>query len=105
MEPYNFQWVTEEEYKKLLTLVMVAWNAAINSGNKRDEFTQRMVEIIPSVLRSDMRTIVAEMIQRKLTYFANNKRMILDFQVTMTPAEPHVFVASTADDMTGTKRR
>jgi hypothetical protein len=95
VEPYDDQWTTEEQLKKLLILAVIAWNAAIYSGSEREQFIQDMVKAVPPELRPEMRAIVEEMIQRKLSYFAGNRRMIVDCQVTMTPTGPHVVVMST----------
>jgi len=42
-----------------------------------------------------MKAIVDEMMQRKETHFAHNKRMIMNYQVKMTKEGPHVTVLST----------
>jgi len=95
VEPYSDAWETDEELRKLLTLALVAWNAALMSGGVRDQFLQDMETAMPPEARPTMRAIVAGMIQRKLTHFASNTRSIIDFQVTPTPEGPHVSVAST----------
>jgi hypothetical protein len=74
---------------------LVAWNAALMAGDKRERFLQDMVQAVPPEVRGDMRSIVEEMIRRKETHFAANKRAIIDYQLTMTPSGPHVAVIST----------
>jgi hypothetical protein len=97
VEPYSGQWRTEEEFKKLLTVAVIAWNAALHSGSQRDEFIQDMVRAVPPEVRPDMRAIIEEMIQRKVSRFASNKRMIIDYRLTTTQAGPHLSVISTLD--------
>ncbi len=97
VEPYSEQWRTEEQLQKLLSVAVIAWNAALFAGRKRDEFIQQMVEGVPPAVRPDLRAIIEEMIQRKVTHFASNKRMIFDYQVTMAPSGPHLAVVSTLD--------
>ena len=82
---------------KLLTLALVAWNAALFSGSKRSDFIESMAQAVPADARQDMRTIIEEMIQRKEAHFASHKRMIVDYQITMTPSGPNLAVISTLD--------
>jgi hypothetical protein len=42
-----------------------------------------------------MMAIAEEMVQRKETHFAHNKRVIMNYKVTMTKEGPHVTVLST----------
>jgi hypothetical protein len=97
VELYSGQWNTEEELAKLLTVAMIAWNASFLSGSEREEFLRDMVAAVPPEARPAMRAIMDELIQRKLSHFASNKRMLLDFQITMTPSGPHVAVMSTLE--------
>ena len=53
-----------------------------------------MVQAVPPEVCPDMRSIVDEMIRRKETHFADNKRAITDYQLTMTPSGSHVAVIS-----------
>jgi len=78
-------------------LGVIAWNAALLPGSKREDFLREMMQTVPPDVRSDMRVILAEMILRKELLFASNKRMIVSFDVTMTPAGPHLSVVSTFD--------
>ncbi len=97
LEPYTKHWKTEEDLRKLLTLGIVAWNAALVTGSTRDELIQSTSEVIPPELRQGLRSILDEMIQRKESYFANNKRMIIDYELTMGPAGPYLSVISTLE--------
>lgn len=94
IEPYSEYWETEEELSKLLSLAIVAWNAALFSGTERKEFIERMLKVVPPIVRQDMRAIIEEMMQRKEKHFASNKRMIVSFQLIMTREEPYLSVAS-----------
>jgi len=95
IEPYGNTCGSEEEFKKLIGLGAVAWNAAFYSGGEREQFLQEMMATIPPEARQAMRALVDEMIRRKETYFAGNTRVIVDYQVTMTPNGPHLSVMST----------
>ena len=95
VEPYSKYWKTKEELTKLLGVAIIAWNAALLPGNERKEIIENAVKVAPPEIRQDMKAIVEEMIQRKETHFAHNKRMIMNYQVTMTKEGPHVTVLST----------
>ena len=95
VEPYSQYWKTKEELNKLLGVAVIAWNAALLPGNERKEIIENAVKVAPPEIRQDMKAIVEEMIQRKETHFAHNKRMIMNYQVTMTKEGPHVTVLST----------
>lgn len=95
IEPYSEQWETEEELDMLLSLGLLAWNAALFSGRKRRQFIKSLQQVVPPDVRRDMSLIIKEMIQRKDEHFAANRRMIVDFQLTMTSEGPHLSVAST----------
>jgi hypothetical protein len=95
IEPYSQYWKTKEELNKLLGVGVIAWNAALLPGNERKEIIENAVNVAPPEIRQDMKAIVEEMIQRKETHFAHNKRMIMNYQVTMTKEGPHVTVLST----------
>jgi len=93
--PYSQYWKTKEELNKLLVVAVIAWNAALLPGNERKEIIENTVNVAPPEIRQDMKAIVKEMIQRKEMHFAHIKRMIMNYQVTMTKEGPHVTVLST----------
>jgi hypothetical protein len=95
VEPYSDQWGTAEGLQKLLAVAVIAWNAALVSASERDEFIQRMVEVFPPEVQSDMKLVIDEMLHRKVTHFADNRRMIVNYEVTKTPTGPHLAVLST----------
>jgi hypothetical protein len=97
LEPYSEYWTNEDQFNKLLTVGLVAWNAALLSGSKRNEFIEQMAHTLPADVRQDMRSIVEEMIRRKEAHFARNRRTIFSYELTMTPSGPHLTVLSTLD--------
>src|SRR3954465_15468565 len=88
LAPYSEYWRNEEQFKKLLAVALVAWNASLLPGSERADFIQRMVATVPPEVRQDMRSIVDEMIQRKEAYFADERRNIISYELTMTPSGP-----------------
>jgi len=99
LEPYSGQWRTEEDLRKLLSVAIIAWNAALVTGGKRSELIESTLEALPPEVRPDARAIIEEMIRRKETFFANNHRMIVDYELTMGPAGPHLSVISTFENL------
>lgn len=95
--PYAREWNTEEELKKLLSVAVLGWNAALQTETKREEFLQEMTRAVPPEARPSLRTLLDEMTRRKIALFASNKRIILGFEVTPTPSGPHVSVMSTLE--------
>jgi hypothetical protein len=95
VEPYLQHGRTEEAVNKLLTVALVAWNAALVTGSQRDKLIQDTLQAVPAEVRPVMKNIIEEMMRRKETHFANNRRMIINYQLTMTPSGPHLQVLST----------
>jgi hypothetical protein len=97
VEPYSDQWRNEADLNNLLNMATLAWNAALFSDSQREEAIRDMMQAVPPEARVEFRTILDAMIQRKISHFAGNKRVILSFEVTRTPKGPHVSVMSTLD--------
>jgi hypothetical protein len=90
-----FEWADLEDLKKLVSIAIIAWNLAISPADRREELLREIALSIPPDLQQVMREHFEALIQRKLQYFADNTRFILDYQVTMTEDGPHVSVMST----------
>jgi hypothetical protein len=95
LEPYSRYSRTNEDLNKLLGIAVIAWNAALLPENERKEIIENALKAAPLEIRQDMKAIVDEMIERKETHFAHNKRFIINYQVTMTKEGPHVTALST----------
>ena len=95
LEPYEEYWENEEQLQKLLSVAVIAWNAALMPGGKRDDFLQDMEQAVPAEVRQDMRSIVLDLVRRKLAHFADIQRTIISYELTMTPDGPHLSVLST----------
>jgi len=99
LAPYEQFAQSAEEYRRLVLMGAMAWNAALAQGVKRKQLLGDMLRaIVPNGDRQtqeDFYGIVKEMIERKERYFANNRRYILNIQLTETPTGLHLSVAST----------
>ncbi|MBF0550670.1 MAG: hypothetical protein HQK60_09050 [Deltaproteobacteria bacterium] len=97
IEPYSKYWETEEQLYKLLTVAIIAWNEALFSGEKRKETLEKAIKLLPTRVHDDARLMIHEMIRRKEKYFADIRRLIVNFEITLTKDGPHVSVASTLE--------
>jgi hypothetical protein len=100
IEPYIESASTEEAYRKLLMLAIVAWNAALLPEEDQQGIVDKAVEVMPAAswaMRAYMRAIMSELIERKKTYFSEHTRMILDFELTEMGEDYHLSVASTLE--------
>jgi len=99
VEPYAGAANTKEAYGKLLTLALTAWNAALMPEAERPAMLEQVLDkgltSVPVSLRKELRAFVDELIARKLKYFADNRRMIIDFTIEETPTSFHLAVVST----------
>lgn len=105
VEPYAEGADSEEAYRKLLTLGVVAWNASFFPEDERQAMIDKVLdEGIPQgskELKRGLKNIVNELLARKLAYFAEYTRDILDFQVTDTGTGYHLSVVSTLEEANG----
>jgi hypothetical protein len=95
LDPYWDTWKTEEDLRKLVLVGVVAWNAAIVSGKPGESLIREVLNSVPPDLRSDLRMMLDDLILRKEKHFADNKRLILNYQVKSSPSGPSLVVAST----------
>jgi len=94
-EPYELFASSEEDYKALYGVAALAWNMALSSRKEREEAIQDMVRQGLPPIPEDARVIINELIHRKQMYFAECKRIILNYQVTMIPEGTYLRVIST----------
>jgi len=101
--PYREKADTEESYRRLLTLAMVAWNASFLPEDKRQEMVDRILnEGIPTAteeLKAGLRNIVTELIKRKEDYFPNYTQKIVEFELTDRGRNYHLSVASVFEEI------
>jgi hypothetical protein len=95
LEPWSEHWGNEAECRKLLSVGIVAWNAAVVSGSERENLIQSTLKAVPPEVRADLRTVLDEMVRRKEAHFASNRRMVISYDLSMTPTGPYLQVLST----------
>lgn len=94
IEPYADTWETEDQLRKLIVVALVAWNAAISPVDRAKSLVESTMATLPPDAREDYLQVIAELMERKLMFFADNTRMIIDYKLTMTDDGPHVTVIS-----------
>jgi hypothetical protein len=100
-EPYLELADTEHGREMLFHLAVVAWNAALLPEENRqamiDEVLKEGAKQIPKKGQRDLKLLLAAMIQRKLSYFAENRRFIVSIELTEMGQDYYLSVASTPD--------
>jgi hypothetical protein len=95
VEPYLDFARNRSEREKLFSLAVVAWNLALIPENERQQIIEQGTTGNDPLARQDAREFIDELIARKKTLFAENKRYIVEFQLQDTGKTLHLSVAST----------
>jgi hypothetical protein len=95
VEPYREFVKTQEAYRKLLTVALVAWNVMLFPEKDRLSRLDEVVVTLPEYVREDGRQIIEELMVRKERFFSQHRRMIIDFDVADTGGQWHLSVMST----------
>jgi len=95
VEPYMDSVKTDEEYKKLFTVAMIAWNVSFLPEDEQKKTISNFKTCFPPPLQNDFIKIVNMMIERKNTYFSEYKRKIIDYTLKDLGDEINISVAST----------
>jgi len=86
VEPYMDSVDTEEAYRRLLTLALMAWNASFLPEEEQQDMIDRVLEAgIPAgndELKAGLKGIVNMLLARKKAHFSQYTRNIIDFEVT-----------------------
>ena len=88
--------------KKLVETAVAAWNLALLPEDKRSECLTEMiassVDKVDKLTQQDLKEILNEMVDRKLDFFPNNKRIIYNIQLQESKGKCHLSVASSLID-------
>ena len=98
IKPYRKYAKTYEAYHRLVSVALVAWNAALLPDSERQELIDNTVDAAMKAgntrERDEAREVINELIKRKERYFATNKRFIVSYQLTETETHYYLSVAS-----------
>ena len=98
VDPYLETAKNRSQREKLFSIASLAWNLAIVSEKERQSMIDQMIGGLKEsdpLAQQDIREIIDELIERKQTFFAENKRYIIDFQLQDRGNQFHLSVAST----------
>jgi hypothetical protein len=98
IEPYVQSADTEEKYRKLLDMAIFVWNLALVPFGDREEQIGKIVQAFPQEIRADGEEIIREMLARKEEHFSDNRRLILDYEMTDMGDAIDLQVVSTANN-------
>ena len=100
VEPYRDTADTKDDYQKLLTLGVMAWNAALLPAKEQQNMLQQLLDRLPHTSAEDKKVLTAflrELLQRKRKYFSQNRRAILSIDLQDTSDGYYLSVASTLE--------
>ncbi len=99
VEPYRDFDGTQDEFRNLLNMGMLAWNAALLPEHERPAMIEKLLAAglsrASEADRALARQFVELLVRRKLEHFAANRRAIISFQLTDRGGDYHISVAST----------
>jgi hypothetical protein len=99
VEPYLDTAKSSSDRRSLIGIAVTAWNLALMPENERqsfiDKFIVEMFNQKDTHIIQDIREILDEMVARKLEFFPDVKRLIVEFQLQETRNKFHLSVAST----------
>jgi hypothetical protein len=91
------------EYEKVIMMAMTLWNCAImeDAPESREEIRKLLNPLMPD---AEARSVVRYMLERKRQMYPDNKRMMMNYELTEMPGGGfHLSVASTVDAATAGK--
>ncbi|WP_017293934.1 hypothetical protein [Geminocystis herdmanii] len=98
MSPYLYLTNDLSSKTKLFTIGVVAWNASLYPEEEREDITDLLFsqEVIGDDvnIKQELTDIVQQLIDRKLTYFPEDKRLIIDFDLQKFGDSDRLFVTS-----------
>ena len=102
VEPYIEETDNRSQRQQIFEIAVIAWNLAVIDEAKRQPMLDQAID---QVLNSDdieeqkdFRDLLEELIDRKLAYFDEVKRMIINFELKDVGREYQLSVASLMDD-------
>lgn len=99
VDPYLDDAKNHAQRGKLFSLAVAAWNLALVPEVDRQHTLEELIQkgLIGSTpaAKQDFRSLIGELVARKQTFFAENTRWIVEFQLQEMGETFHLSVAST----------
>lgn len=96
IEPYSHEADSLDSFKALVALGALAWNFALLPEVERDKYLSDGMRGLDVPDSKMLRNLMQDLIRRAQRLFPNDRRMIVHYEVTLTPAGYHLMVASTS---------
>jgi hypothetical protein len=112
-EPYDYDDLSLDDYKKLIIMAIAAWNIANQPKEQRAEQMLGFLKAMPGLadeMTRDLETalndqehppasivmakILGSLMLRKLEFYPNDNRIVADFKLTETGTKRHLFISS-----------
>jgi hypothetical protein len=97
--PYMEFAETEESFKKLVTIAVIAWNTSLLPRSAQTKAINDLLTSLPPETQADAKSIVKDLIRRKRIHFGKIRRAIIDFEIIDTRDGFHLTVASTPENI------
>jgi hypothetical protein len=97
IEPYRHEADSLDSFKALVGIGALAWNLAPLPELERDKHFADGLRKLDVPDPEMLRSLIQDLIRRKQRLFPHDQRMIVGYEITLTPAGPHLMVASLRD--------
>ena len=97
IEPYRRDANNFSEYRKLVTLAIIAWNIANIPLDQMLTSLDHHLDQLPRMTateREDLRQITLDLVQRKIKLYPEVQHPIVNFEITQTQNKYHLAIAS-----------
>ncbi|MCX5654634.1 MAG: hypothetical protein NTY65_08320 [Planctomycetota bacterium] len=94
VKPYRDDAETFQSYKTLLQLGACIWNATLLPADKQTSAIDQLMDLVPPAGQEAGQQVIYGMLRRKQEFFSQNRRAIIDFELTDTGADWHLDVMS-----------
>jgi hypothetical protein len=97
VSPYQHIAKSRKAYESLLGIAILAWNISILPEDEQQKFFDKAIQQViklDSLTQQDIKSLLNDLLTRKKKYFADNKRLIMDFQLQEIGSRYHLSVAT-----------
>lgn len=97
VSPYQRIAKSRNAYESLLEIAILAWNISILPEDKQQKFFDKAIQQViklDSLTQQDIKNLLNDLLTRKKKYFADDKRLIMDFQLQEIGSRYHLSVAT-----------
>ena len=87
-------------FRNIIGLAIFVWNASLLPGKEREKALEQAFEFVAGSDAKDFAMLhhsIDALMKRKKKYFSKNKRFIVDYQITTSKRQRHLYVVSTTD--------